>query len=71
MGLTAEEALLHFKLAPLHTRRHIAILAVIHRAAIGQGPPQLSRLFPLQERSLMPAASHMLQIRDISCDYTQ
>ena len=42
MGMTQEEALVNFRLAPLQTRRDIAMLGVIHRAVIGCGPPQFS-----------------------------
>ena len=41
VGLSAEEALLSFNLAPLSSRRDIAMMGVIHRASMGQGPPQL------------------------------
>jgi hypothetical protein len=71
VGLSEEEALLHFHLAPLHTRRHIAMLGVIHRAALGQGPPQLKRLFPIRDQSRSPAACHRLQVHDVSNEYTQ
>lgn len=33
------------KLAPLSTRRDVAILGVIHRAVLGKGPKQLQRIF--------------------------
>ena len=35
MGLSEREALLHFHLVPLATRRDIAILGVLHRCALG------------------------------------
>merc|ERR1712023_379958 len=34
LGISAESAFLEHKLAPLRTRRHIAILGVIHRACL-------------------------------------
>ena len=34
-----------FNLAPLALRRNIAMLGMIHRAALKQGPPQLMALF--------------------------
>ena len=37
-GLSDEEALLHFNLAPLETRRDIAKLGLIHRSVLGGGP---------------------------------
>ncbi len=45
LGLTELEALHHFNLAPLETRRDIAMLGVIHRAVLGKGPRQLQNLF--------------------------
>ena len=41
------EALMVFNLAPLRTRRDIAMMGVIHRTALGKGPPQLARFFSL------------------------
>ena len=45
LGLTQEEALEHFGLAPLCTRRDIAMLGLVHRAALGLGPPQFRKFF--------------------------
>ena len=45
IGLTDVEALLNFQLAPLATRRNMAMLAVIHRTLLQQGPPFLSICF--------------------------
>jgi hypothetical protein len=45
VAATEEEALFHFNLAPLCTRQDIAMLGIIHRAAIGQGPRQLQQFF--------------------------
>jgi hypothetical protein len=38
IGVSEEEALLNFSLAPLEARRDIAILGLIHRTALGKGP---------------------------------
>ena len=38
-------ALIEFSLAPLIMRRDIAMLGMIHRAAFGEGPPQLRQMF--------------------------
>eukprot|EP00969_Alexandrium_andersonii_P279798 12368234-Alexandrium_andersonii.AAC.1 len=38
-------ALLRFRLAPLAVRRDIALLGLVHRAALGLGPPQLQQIF--------------------------
>ena len=37
-GLSDEEALLHVNLAPLETRREIAMLVLIHHSVLGGGP---------------------------------
>ena len=37
---------MNFNLAPLSTRRDIAMLGVIHRAALREGPQQLLIFFP-------------------------
>ena len=37
-GLSDEDALLHFNLAPLEPRRDIAMLGLIHRSVLGCGP---------------------------------
>ena len=39
IGVDDITALMNFNLAPLHTRRDMAMLAVIHRAALRKGPP--------------------------------
>ena len=49
VGLEEMEALEHFKLAPLETRRDIAMLGVACRAVLRKGPPQLHRFFKLRE----------------------
>ena len=41
IGVDEVTALLHFHLAPLNTRRDIALLGVIHRAVLGKGPHSL------------------------------
>ena len=54
------DALLHFRLAPLRTRRDIALLGVVHRAALGKGPPQLRRFFV----RVRPVYGHQRQLYD-------
>ena len=51
LGLSEREALERYKLAPLETRRDIAMLGLLHRISIGQAPLQLTELFP---RALPP-----------------
>ena len=45
IGLTPLEALTKYALAPLSTRRDIALLGVVHRTVLGEGPPQFARWF--------------------------
>ena len=49
IGLTKIEALRDYNLAPLNSRRDIAMLGAIHRAVLGQGPEQLRKYFILVE----------------------
>ena len=46
IGLTDEQALLDFRLAPLKVRREIGILGFLHRVILGQVSGQISELFP-------------------------
>ena len=45
VGISEIDALVHFKLAPLASRRDIAMLGVIRRAVLGEDPHQLRELF--------------------------
>ena len=45
-GISMVEALFAFNLAPLQTRRDMALLGAIHRSALGKGPPHLVKHFP-------------------------
>ena len=49
VGCTPREALLNWKLAPLETRRDIAMLGLIHRTALGKGPSHFKRFFRLKQ----------------------
>ena len=51
VGLTPLEALKKYNLAPLETRRDIALLGVVHRTVLGEGPPQFRRWFFAAEGS--------------------
>ena len=46
LGVSAVDALMRYNLAPLCSRRDIAMVGVIHRAALGLGPHHLRTLFP-------------------------
>ena len=49
VGISEIDAIVNFKLAPLASRRDIVMLGVIHRAVLGEGPPQLRELLNLIE----------------------
>ena len=50
VGLTNEEALLRYNLAPLQTRRDLAMLGLIHRTTLGQGAEHFQKWFFLDTR---------------------
>ena len=45
LGVSHEQALFRFNLAPLKARRDIAQLGLIHRAALRRGPVRLHKFF--------------------------
>ena len=45
LGVDEVSALVDFKLAPLNTRRDIAMLGMIHRTVLGKGPQQFTHFF--------------------------
>ena len=45
LGLTEAEALTEYNLAPLRTRRDVAMLGVVHRTVLGESPPHFSKWF--------------------------
>ena len=69
LGLSEFDALLHFRLAPLSTRRDIAMLGLIHRCVLGLGPAHFknfivfAELPPRQLRSTVQR--HSLQLRSM------
>ena len=52
LGISREAALMDFSLAPLSMRRDIALLGLLHRAAIGEGPTQFREYFKRRPDSL-------------------
>jgi hypothetical protein len=52
VGVSCEDALLHFNLAPLAMRRDIALLGLLHRSALGEGPPHFHAIFKRRPGSL-------------------
>ena len=69
-NMTPVEALLHCRLAPLHTRRDMAMLGLIHRSLLGRGPPHFKKLFRLQDpggergRTRLAQARHRFQLEE-------
>ena len=53
-GLSDLEALMVFNLAPLTTRRDVAMLGLIHRTVLKKGPEQFQQYFALQTQARRP-----------------
>ena len=51
IGLSEYEALSKYKLAPLETRRDIAMLGLLQKVALGLAHPELAKLFPKKQIS--------------------
>ena len=49
VGCTEEELLQHWNLAPLATRRDVAMLGLVHRTVLGKGPRHFQRFFRRRE----------------------
>ena len=69
IGLSDVDALLYLNLAPLSARRDMAMLGLIHRAVVGQGPCQFNAFFEAagdghQRRTRAAGRLHARQIRD-------
>ncbi len=70
VGLTNTTVQLHFNLAPLPSRRDIAVLGLLRTCALGIAPPQLCHLFPLDlstpqtHATRLATARHHLQLCD-------
>ena len=47
-----DAALHEFNLAPLESRRDMAMLGLIHRTLLGQGPPQFQQWFQVDTQEL-------------------
>ena len=67
IGITDLQALVHFNLAPLSSRRDMAMLGVIHRALLGAGPPQLDRFFVLDSSDLRRSARNVRHTWQLEC----
>ena len=46
LGISHEEALMNFNMAPLNIRRDIAQLGLIHRSVLKKGPRHFNDIFP-------------------------
>ena len=47
LGIIPEDALVHFNIAPLSCRRDMAMMGLLHRAALGKGPDHFKQFFKL------------------------
>ena len=69
LGISPEDALVHFNLAPLSCRRDMAMMGLLHRAALGKGPDHFRQFFKLSaaERHCTRSGSgrHSRQLLDI------
>ena len=63
-GIDERAALLDFNLAPLATRRDIAMLGVIHRSVLGLGPNHFAEFFKLADEATTSNARHNRQLVD-------
>ena len=63
VGVSECDALLYMNLAPLHMRRDIAMLGVIHRAILGRGPSHFNKFF---KRDHSVCSRHSLGIVEYS-----
>ena len=78
VGLDPGDALWYFNLAPLQTRRDVALLGLVHRTVLGLSPPQFSHWFFAAPdaghsyRTRLQAARHTRQLYDyLQGDHTE
>ena len=72
VGISEIDALIHMKLAPLRTRRDIAVLGIIHRTVLGRGPELLKSIIKIAKVSVgyplrttrLAANRHRLQVEE-------
>ena len=67
LGIPILDALLHFNLAPLATRRDMANLGIIHRAVLGKGPSVIRPFFLLDPSP--PRSAHRRHARQLLDPY--
>ena len=72
VGCTDVEALFLWNLAPLETRRDIAMLGLVHRAVLGKGPTHFERFFKKKAattvayRTRAAAGRHDRQLEEVT-----
>ena len=67
VGASPEEALISFRLAPLSSRRDMAMLGLIHRAVLGGGPAHFRQFFKIDTgESARREGRHRLQLIEYS-----
>ena len=69
LEFTEETALVRYNLAPLSSRRDMAMLGVVHRTVLGEGPPHFRKwFFPAEETHSYPTRlqtnAHRRQLHD-------
>ena len=69
VGICEVDALIHFKLAPLASRRDVAMLGAIHRAVLGEGPPQLRAFFTLDSSNLRRSSLYNPHGKQLECNF--
>ena len=79
LGLTAEQALQNYRLAPLNTRRDVALLGLVNRTLLVEGPPPHFKkwFFPQvrprhQYLTILQVGKHNKQLHDwLDGDHTE
>ena len=64
LGVTRRDALFSFSVAPLRSRRDMAMLGVIHRAVLREGPGQIHEYIELEPDSSHPTGRSNLRRHD-------
>jgi len=71
LGITQEAALLEFSLAPLRSRRDIAMLGFLHQIVLGDVSRQIAELFPFQDPADLHQIPTRLQVRRHSHQFVE
>ena len=62
IGMSKETAMFDYNLSPLETRRDIALLGVIHRTVLGNGPDQFKAFFKFDSAAVQLRNRHGMQL---------